>query len=113
MLSICVLHFIFSPVATFGNVLAIRALWKASLMPTNMKKFFLSLAVSDLDVGLFAQLLLAVVLRMVADGGQNFDLLCPNILTVCSFSLFLLACASFLNVTAIAVDRLLGITLHL
>ena len=113
MLSMCVLHFIFSPVATFGNVLAIRALWKASSMPTNMKKFFLSLAVSDLAVGLFAQLLLAVVLRMAANGGQNFDLLCPTILTVCSFSLFLLACASFLNVTAIAVDRLLAITLHL
>ena len=113
MFSICVLHFIFSPVATFGNVLAIRALWKASSMPTNMKKFFLSLAVSDLAVGLFAQLLLAVVLRMAANGGQNFDLLCPTILTVCSFSLFLLACASFLNVAAIAVDRLLAITLHL
>ena len=113
MLSICVLHFIFSPVATFGNVLAIRALWKASSMPTNMTKFFLSLAVSDLAVGLFAQLLLAVVLRMAANGGQNFELLCPTILTVCSFALFLLACASFLNVAAIAVDRLLAITLHL
>ena len=97
----------FSLVATLGNILAIRALWKASSMPTKMKKFFLSLAVSDLAVGLFAQLLLT------ANGGQNVDLLCPTILTVCSFSLFLLACASFLNLTAIAVDRLLAITLHL
>ena len=113
LLSLCVLHFIFSPVATFGNILVIHALLKASSIPANIKKFFLSLAVSDLAVGLFAQLILAVVLRMVANGGHNFDLLCPTILTVFWFSLFLLAGASFLNVTAIAVDRLLAINLHL
>ena len=55
----------------------------------------------------------AVVLRMAANGGHNFDLLCPTVLTVSYFFLFLLGCASFLNVTAIAVDRLLAITLHL
>ena len=113
LLSLCVLHFIFSPVATFGNILVIRALWKASSMPANIKKFFLSLAVSDLAVGLFAQLMYAIVLRIAADGGHNFDLLCPTILTVCFFFLLLLACASFLNVTAISVDRLLAINLHL
>ena len=99
----------FCPVAAFGNVLAIHALWKASSIPTNIKEFFLSLAFSDLAVGLFAQLMYAVVLRMAAN---NFDSLCPTILTVCWFSLCLLACASFLNVTAIAADRLLAITLH-
>ena len=108
LLSLCALHFIFSTVATVGNILVIRALWKASLIPANVKKFFLSLAVSDLAVGLFAQVMYAVVLRMAANGGRNFDLLCPTILTVCCFFLTLLACASFLNVTAIAVDRLLA-----
>ena len=82
-------------------------------MPANIKKFFLSLAVSDLAVGFFAQLMYAVVLRMAANGGHDFELLCPTISTVCYFSLSLLACASFLNVTAIAVDRLVAITLHL
>ena len=113
LLSLCVLHFIFSPVATLGNILVIRALLKASSIPPNIKKFFLSLSVSDLAVGLFAQLMYAVVLIMAADGGHNFDSLCPTILTVCYFCLLLLGCASFLNVTAIAVDRLLAITLHL
>ena len=113
MFPLCVLHFMFSPVAALGNILVIRALWKASLMPANIKKFFLSLAVSDLAVGLFAQLMLAVILRMALNEGHNFDLLCPTILTVCYFSLILLAYASFLNVTAIAFDRLLAITLHL
>ena len=82
-------------------------------MPPNIKKLFLSLAVSDLAVGLLAQLMHAVVLRLAVNGEHNFDLLCPTILTVCYFYLFLLACASFLNVTAIAVDRFLAITLHL
>ena len=111
--SLCVLNFVFSPVAVFGNILVIRALWKASSIPANIKMLFLSLAVSDLAVGLFAQLMLAVVLRIAASGRHDFELLCPTILTVCYFSLFLLACASFLNVTAIAVDRLLAIILHL
>ena len=113
LLSLRLLHFIFSPVAAFGNVLAIHALWKASSISANIKKFFLSLAFSDLAVGLFAQFMVAVALSIAASRGHNFDLLCPTILTVCNFSLFLLACASFLNVTAIAVDRLLAISLHL
>ena len=113
MSSLCVLNFIFSPVAAFGNILAIRALWKASSIPANIKKLFLSLAFSDLAVGLFAQLIYAVVLRMAVNGDHDLDLLCPTILTVCCLFLFLLAGASFLNVTAIAVDRLLAITLHL
>ena len=83
--SLCVLNFIFSPVAAFGNILVIRALWKASSMPANIKKLFLSLAVSDLAVGLFAQLMYAMVLRMAANGENNFDLLCPTILTVFFF----------------------------
>ena len=112
-LRFCDAVFILFPIATFGNILAIRALLKASSIPDNINKFFLSLAVSDLAMRLFAQLMYAVVFEMAADVGHNFDLLCPTILTVWGFSSFLLACASSLNVTAIAVDRLLAITLHL
>ena len=112
-LSFGVLHFIFSPIAAFGNILVIRALLKASSIPANIQKLFLSLDVSDLAVGLFTQLMLAVVLRMAANGGHDFDLLCPTILTLCHFFSFLLVSASFLNLTVIAVDRLLAITLHL
>ena len=50
---------------------------------------------------------------MAASGNFNFDFYCPSILSTAYFSFFLLACASFLNVTAIAVDRLLAISLHL
>ena len=56
MLIFCVLNLIFSLVATLGNLVVIRALCKASSIPTTLKKLFLSLSVSDFAVGLFAQL---------------------------------------------------------
>ena len=117
VLTFCVFNFIFSFVATFGNLLIIRALWKTSSISLTLKKLFLSLAFSDLGVGLIGQLLYgcitAIMLKMAANEDYNYDFLCPRILTAYHFFLFLFACASFLNVTAIAVDRLLAISLHL
>ncbi|XP_078364200.1 melanocyte-stimulating hormone receptor-like [Oculina patagonica] len=117
MLILCVLFLAFSIVATIGNILVIRALWKASSIPATLKKLFLSLAVSDLTMGLFAQpmfgVMVAVMLKMTASGDYNLDLFCPSVFTICHFSLFFLASASLLNVTAIAADRLLAIFLHL
>lgn len=113
VLALCVLNFIFSPVAALGNALSIQALWKASSVPANIKKLFLSLAISDLAVGLFAQLIDAGMLGLAASDEYDSNLLCPTFLTVCFFSSFFLACVSFLTVTAIAVDRLLAISLHL
>ncbi|XP_078360665.1 melanocyte-stimulating hormone receptor-like [Oculina patagonica] len=117
MLTLCVLILTFSVVAIFGNLLVIRALWKASSVPAALKKLFLSLAVSDLTMGLFAQpmfgVILAVMINKATSGDYSLDLFCPTIFIVGNLSLFLLSCASFLNVTAIAVDRLLAIFLHL
>ena len=113
LFSLSVLHFIFSPVATLGNILVIRALSKASSIPSNVKKLFLSLAISDLAVGLFGQLMLAVIFRMAANKNYDLTQLCSTTLTVCYLSLFLLTYSSFLTVTAIAVDRLFAISLHL
>ena len=113
LFSLYVLHFVFSPVATFGNILAIHALWKVSSLPANLRKMFLSLALSDLAVGLFAHLMLGVVFKMALDKNYNLDVLCPLSLTLCYVILYFLMSASFLNVTAIAVDRLLAVSLHL
>jgi len=57
--------------------------------------------------------IIAVMLRMATNGNYNFGFLCPTILTIWHFCAFLLVCASFLNITAIAVDRLLTVSLHL
>ena len=110
LLSLCVLHFVFSPVATLGNALAIRALWKASSLPANLRKLLLSLAFSDLAVRLFAHTTSAVLFVML-ETLNNLEVPCALIfnLSLC----VLLSVASFLNVTAIAVDRLLAVSLHL
>ena len=115
MLTICVLLLVFSFFTVLGNLFVIHAMWKASSIPANVKKLFLSLAFSDLAVGLFGQLMLGVMIAvmLVMEATGNFVFLCPAILTVCHFFAFLLVSASLLTITIIAVDRLLAISCHL
>ena len=117
MIAICALKLGFSLVAVLGNILIIRALLKVSSIPTNLKTLFCSLAFSDLAVGFFAQLLnsaiTTVILIMKVDGNNNFEFFCPGILSPYNFFAFFLACASLLTVTAITLDRLLSVSLHL
>ena len=95
--SFCVLHMVFSLISILENLLVIRALWRASSIPGNMKKLFLNLAFSDLAVALFGQLMLAVIIAMMLKmrATENYNFLCPTIVTVNRFFLFLLACACF------------------
>lgn len=117
MLSFCVLNLVFSFVAVLGNFLVIHALWKASLIPPTIKTLFLSLAISDLAVGILSQpmfgVIIAVMLRRLSNGQHNFALFCPTVLTVCYSFIFGFSFASFLNVIIITLDRLLAVRLHL
>lgn len=117
MYSLCVLNMINSLVASLGNFVVIRALWKSSSIPCNLRKFFISLALSDLAVGLCAELLygavIAVMLSETGSGNRKPQYLCPTLITFSYFLANFLACASFLNITAIAVDRHLAVSLHL
>ena len=116
ILAFCVSHFTFSLVATLGNLLVICALIKAWTIPANVRKMFLSLAFSHLAVGLLPQLLDAIIYAVVwnmASRGDNLTFLCPTVLSVLSYFMYLLITASFLNVTVIAGDRLLAVSLHL
>ena len=115
-LGFCVLNFVFSLVATLGNLLAIRALTKTSTIPATVKKMFLSLAFSDLAVGLLPQLTTAIisaVMLKMASNGDDLAFFCPTVLIVLLYFQYLLAFASFLNVIVIAFDRLLAVSLHL
>ena len=115
-LGFCVLNFVFSLVATLGNLLVIRALMKASTIPATVKKLFLSLAFSDLAVGLLPQLMTAIisaVMLKMASSGDDLAFFCPTVLIVLLYFQYLLAIASFLNVIVIAFDRLLAVSLHL
>ncbi|CAH3122792.1 unnamed protein product, partial [Porites lobata] len=107
MLSFCVLNLVFSFVAVLGNFLVIHALWKATLIPPTIKTLFLSLAISDLAVGILSQPI------RLSNGQHNFALFCPTVLTVCYYFIFGLSFASFLNVIVITLDRLLAVRLHL
>ena len=115
-LGFCVLNFVFSLVATLGNLLVIRALMKNSTIPATVKKLFLSLAFSDLAVGLCSQLMTAIisaVMLKMASSGDDLAFFCPTVLIVRSYFTYLLAVASFLNVNVIAFDRLLAVSFHL
>ena len=113
----CIFNVVFSVVAVLGNLLIIHALWKSSSIPATVKKLFLSLALSDLAVGMLPQLMwgiiIAVMLSKTSNGDSNFASFCPVIVTACYFFTFSLCSASFLTIAAIAVDRLLAILLHL
>ena len=117
MVTFCVLNLTFFFVASLGNLLVIRVLWKASSIPHAVRKLFLNLAISDLAAGMFSQptfgVIIAVMLKMASTGDYKLESFCPTILNVFNFFFFSLPCASFLNVTVIAVDRHLAILLHL
>ena len=113
----CIFNLVFSVVAVLGNLLVIHALWKSSSIPATVKKLFLSLALSDFAVGMLPQLMwgiiIAVMLSKTSNGDSNFASFCPVIVTACYFFAFSLCSASFFTIAAIAVDRLLAISLHL
>ena len=117
LLSLCVLNFVFCIVAILGNLLVIRALWKATLMSPTLKAMFMSLAFSDLAVGLFVQpmhgAIIAVILYKAASGNHNVGFLCPTFVTMYLSSAYFFAVASFFSIVTIAVDRLLAVSLHL
>ena len=115
-LGFSVLNFVFSLVATLGNLLVIRALMNNSTIPATVKKLFLSLAFSDLAVGLLPQLMTAIisaVMLKMASSGDDLAFFCPTVLIALLYFQYLLTSASSLNVTIIAFDRLLAVSLHL
>lgn len=117
LLCLCISTFVFCIVTIVGNLLFIRALWKAKLMSPSLKAMFLSLALSDLAVGLIVQpihgIIIAVVLAKFAGGNYNAEFLCPTFVTMYLSSAYFFAGASFLSIVAIAIDRLLAVSLHL
>jgi len=85
------------------NILTIHAMRKTSSLPKPLKELLLSLAVSDLGVGLLVQpLFIALMVNPTNSTRTAF-----NIIAV------LFVNASFFGVVAISVDRFLAVHLHL
>ena len=89
---------------------------KNSTIPATVKKLFLSLAFSDLAVGLLPQLMFAVISAVtlkMASSRDDLTFFCPTVLIVHLYFQYLLTFASFLNVIVITFDRLLVVSLYL
>ena len=112
-LTLCILNANFSYTATILNIVAIYAIMKTSSLPRNFKTLLLSLAVSDLGVGLLAQPMFVAYLAMDSiqknETNETNDVIC--IATLIPMNFFL--CASLFSVTALCADRFLAIRFHL
>ncbi|XP_020614579.1 melanocortin receptor 5-like [Orbicella faveolata] len=105
----CVINALSSCTAIMLNILAIHAMRKTLSLPKPLKALLLSLAVSDLAVGLVAQPfnigIMVMLLKNTLPPSSTGKLY--------SFFTHIFSWTSFFNVVAISVDRLLAIQLHL
>ena len=108
----CVFNAFFSFTAITLNIVTIIALRKPLTIPRALKIFLLSLAVSDLGVGLLVQpLYITRLVMMIKENTQTlyFEITLNSFYATGSF----LSCASFFGVVALAADRFLALHLHL
>ena len=111
-LTLCVFNAYLSYTATMLNIVAIYAIRKTASLPKNFKKLLLSLAVSDLGVGLLVQ---PVYIAFIMDSQQNNATNDTNNVIYLAFLIpvNLFIDASLFSVTALCADRFLAIYLHL
>ena len=109
----CVLNAFLSYTAVMLNCLTIYALTKLSSLPRPLKTLLLSLAVSDLGVGLMVQpsYIASLVMEMEHKTENNPAYNITYKLYVFTVNLF--GFASFFGVTLLSMDRFLAVYLHL
>ena len=105
----CVFNIFLAYTAFMLNIVTIYALHKTSTMPNTLKTLLLSLACSDVAVGLFSQPLYTFILI----NWLRLDNPGCNTQQVRTISSTLFSGASFLGVVAVSVDRFLAVHLHL
>ena len=105
----CVFNIFLSYTAFMLNMVTIYAVYKTSTMPKTLKTLLLSLACSDVAVGLFVQPLYTFFLI----NWLRLDIRGCNTQQVRAISSKLFSVASFLGVVAVSIDRFLAVHLHL
>ena len=105
----CVFNIFLTYTAFMLNIVTIYAIYKTSTMPKTLKTLLLSLACSDVAVGLFSQPLYTVFLI----NWLRLDNPSCNTQQVGTILGSLFSAASFLGVVAVSVDRFLAVHLHL
>ena len=105
----CIFNSFLSYTAITLNIVTIHAIRKASSLPKQLKALLLSLAVSDIGVGLLGQpFYISFLVRWLQQDIPNCNAYSGFFIVIRLFSL-----ASYLSVVAISVDRFLAIHLHL
>ena len=108
----CLFNGFFSFTAITFNIVTILALRKPLTIPRAVKTLLLSLAVSDLGVGLLVQPLYVAYLGMrLQENTQNST--SEIVSDIWGNTAYFFTCASFFGVVALAADRFLAIHLHL
>ena len=105
----CVVNSFLSYATVMLNIVLIFALRRTSSLPKTLKVLILSVAVSDIGVGLLVQPLYTARLLMKMKTANNQETY-NDIITVVEHTL---CYVSFFGVTTICVDRFLAIHLHL
>ena len=109
---LCILNAYLSYSATILNIVAIYAIRKTSSLSRNLKTLLLSLAVSDLGIGLLAQpMFVAHVMDSKQNNETNESYNAIHIASLITTNFFIYA--SLFSVTALGADRFLAIHLHL
>ena len=105
----CIFNNFLTHTSIILNTVTIYAIYKTSAIAKTLKTLLLSLAISDVAVGLFSQPLytfsLINWLRL-----RNSGCITKEVATI---SGYLFSTASFLGVVAVSVDRFLAVHLHL
>ena len=92
-----------------SNILTIHAIRKSFSLPRNLKTLLLSLAVSDVGVGLLVQpFYTSLLAKWIQQNNPDCSTYIVFLVIAGVFSM-----ASFLGVVAVSVDRFLAIHLHL
>ena len=105
----CVFNSFLSYTAIMLNIVTIHAIRKTSSLPKTLKTLLVSLAGSDVGVGLLGQpLYISLLVKWI----QQSNSVCSTFKAF-NITVFLFSTASFLGVVAISVDRFLAIHLHL
>ena len=105
----CIFNNFFTYTSIMLNIVTIYTICKTSAMAKTLKTLPLSLACSDVAVGLFSQPIYTFSLVK----WLQLDNLNCNTYLVLNISGYLFSTASFLGVVAVSVDRFLAVHLHL
>ena len=105
----CVFNSFLSYTSIMLNIVTIHAIRKTSSLPNPLRALLLSLAFSDVGVGLLSQpFYTSVLVKWLQQNNPGCNTYLILFVIACVFSL-----ASFLGVVAISVDRFLAVHLHL